>query len=103
MQSELRIGLGRLKLLHQISRADNFLFEAADQFDGAGVDEADIGDVVFRRILHGNDAAAGENFGQSLVHLLPAGIGGLFAGSESSAPCSMRWTSFRGSPRRGMK
>ena len=64
----------RLEFLHQIGGADDFLLHLADQFDGPGVDQPDVGNIIFGRILHGDGFAARKNFGQHFVQLFPSGV-----------------------------
>ena len=44
----------RFELLDELSTGHDFDPEGADQLDRAGIDARDVGDVVPRRILHGD-------------------------------------------------
>ena len=52
MAFELRWRPTGFELLHQVRGADHFLLQLADQLDGAGVHQADVGNIIFGRILH---------------------------------------------------
>ncbi len=79
-----------LELLDEVGARDEVdAGEGADEFDGSGVHARDVGDVVLRRILHGDlsqhDAAALEPAGRERVahggvEFLPAAVDDLPAG-----------------------
>ena len=61
-----------LKLADQIGGADDLLAQAAQKFDGAGIDHGDVHDGVVGRVLHGEAAGAGEHGLEARGQLLPA-------------------------------
>src|SRR5580704_9048250 len=64
----------RFEFLHEIGGADYFLLQLADELDGSSIHKPDVRDVVFRRVLHRNVFATGEEFGQNLVQFFPSGV-----------------------------
>lgn len=80
MRLELIRAPTRLEFLHQIGGAHHFLFQAANQFHRAGIYEADIRDIIFRRILHRDFLAAGQQSAQKFVQFFPARINKFLAG-----------------------
>jgi hypothetical protein len=81
MRFELRIRPRGLELLYEIRGTHHFFLQLADQFDCSGIDEADVRNIIFGRILHGDRFAAREQFRQCLVKLFPARVD-IFAAFE---------------------
>ncbi len=79
MRFELCIGPRGLELLDQIRGTHHFFLQLADQFDCSGIDEADVRNIIFGRILHGDRFAAGKQFGQRLVKFFPTRVNVLTA------------------------
>jgi hypothetical protein len=70
----------------EVGGADDLLAEAAEEFDGAGVDHGDVHDGVARGVLHGDVGGAGEHgfeFGSSSCQ---EEYSALLPGRESSLP-----------------
>ena len=80
MRFELLGSPRRLEFLHQIRRCDHALLQLAYQLDRPRVHQADVRDVVLRRILHRDLPAAGKQLSQLPAQLFPARVGQL-------APC----------------
>jgi hypothetical protein len=69
---DLLRGQDRFKLADEVGGADDLLAEAAQEFDGAGVDHGDVHDGVVGGVLHGDAARAGEHGFEAGGKLLPA-------------------------------
>ena len=69
---DLLVGENGFELADEVGGADDLLAEAAEEFDGAGIDHGDVHDVVVGRVLHGDAFLVLEEILETRVQFLPA-------------------------------
>ena len=70
--SDLLLGEHGFELADEVGGADDLLADAAQEFDGAGVDHGDVHDGVVGRVLHGDAFGSGEHRFEAGGQFLPA-------------------------------
>lgn len=71
---ELRAGPTGFIFLHEIGGGDDFGTETAHEFDGSGIDHGDIGNGIFRGVLHGHSFGFAQGFFEIVSQLFLAGV-----------------------------
>ena len=79
---ELRLAPAGFVFLDEVGGGGDFHAGAADELDRAGIHHGDVGNGVFRRILHGHIFGAAEKFFQIAAQLFLRGKVESFAGQR---------------------